>query len=438
MCTEWEELSLREVGIQLLDCDHRTPVAQETGRPYIAIPQLRGGRIVDSDARLISEDDFVQWTRRTRPQAWDVVLSRRCNPGETAFVPPGYDFALGQNLVLLRSDGKRIFPPFLRWLLRTPAWWEQVRTFINVGAVFDSLKCADIPKFRLPVPPLREQHAIASILGALDGKIELNRRMNRTLEGMARAIFKSWFVDFDPVRAKRHARRGGAAGRKPPGLSPDIAALFPDSFEDSPLGPIPKGWKPGALGDVVDSPRRGVKPSDVPPTTPYIGLEHMPRRCIALDAWGRADEVASGKSQFWAGEILFGKLRPYFHKVGIAPVDGVCSTDIVVIAPKSEEWHGYVVSIVSSKSFVDYADSRSAGTKMPRTNWTDMGHYPLAFPPMALAKAFQSQVAALHRRIGVNVRQNRPLAGLRDTLLPKLLSGEIEVSAAEPIAERVQ
>jgi len=271
------------------------------------------------------------------------------------------------------------------------------------------------------------QEFIGDVYYLLSLKIELNRRMNRTLEKMAAAIFKSWYIDFDPVHAK-------AEGRDP-NLPANIADLFPDTFEASDLGPIPKGWTPGKLADVADNPRRTVKPSDVPPTTPYIGLQHMPRRCIALDAWGRADEVGSGKSQFKEGEILFGKLRPYFHKVGIAPVDGVCSTYILVVVPKSPEWQSYVLSLVSSKAFVDYTDSHSAGTKMPRTNWKDMGRYPLALPPEPLAKAFQGHVAALHQRIGLAVRQNRRLASLRDTLLPKLLSGEIELPEAEALVE---
>ncbi|MDR2391759.1 MAG: restriction endonuclease subunit S [Planctomycetota bacterium] len=286
---------------------------------------------------------------------------------------------------------------------------------------------ASLSGFIVAIPPLDIQVNIASILGTLDDKIELNRQMNRTLEKMAAATFKSWFVDFDPVRAKAEGRDTN--------LPADIANLFPDSFEESEHGAIPKGWKIGFLDNVADNPRRSVKPSDIPSTTPYIGLEHMPRRCIALDAWGRAEEVASGKSLFKQGEILFGKLRPYFHKVGIAPVDGVCSADIVVITLKSNDWHGYVISPVSSRPFVDYADSCSAGTKMPRTNWKDMIRYSLALPPKRLAKAFQDNVAAFHKRIGVNIRQNRRLASLRDTLLPKLLSGEIELPAVETVAE---
>jgi type I restriction enzyme S subunit len=298
------------------------------------------------------------------------------------------------------------------------------------GSVFPNLSTGDINAFEIPWPEESVRTCIAHILGTLDDKIELNRRMNRTLEKMAAALFKSWFIDFDPVHAKADGRDTG--------LPTEVADLFPDTFEDSDLGPIPKGWKVGSLGDVADSPRRGVNPSNVPPATPYIGLDHMPRRCIALDTWDRAADVSSGKSQFKQGEILFGKLRPYFHKVGIAPMDGVCSTDIVVVKPKSQDWHGYVISLVSSKAFVDYTDSHSAGTKMPRTNWKDMSRYPLTLPPLSVAKAFQSHVADFHRRIMLNVRQDRRLAVLRDALLPKLMSGEIEVCDFVIIGKEVE
>ena len=244
MASEWARLSLRKAGVELIDCDHRTPPAAEEGYPYVAIPQMQGGQIRLAGVRRITPENFREWTRKTNPKAYDVVLSRRCNPGETAHVSGEFEFALGQNLVLLRSDGTKVYPPFLRWLVRGSEWWEQIGKFLNVGAVFDSLKCADVPNFTLTIPPKEDQKAIAQILGALDAKIELNQKMNETLEAMARALFKSWFVDFDPVRAK-------AKGR-PTGLPDHIDALFPDTFEDSVLGEIPSGWRTIPVFDIAE------------------------------------------------------------------------------------------------------------------------------------------------------------------------------------------
>lgn len=204
-----------------------------------------------------------------------------------------------------------------------------------------------------------EQREIAQVLATLDDKSELNRRISETLEAIAQALFESWIVDFDPVRAKARGQDSG--------LSKPLADLFPDRLEASELGDIPAGWTGGRLGDVAKQMRRGVQPRDIDPVTPYIALDHMPRRSIAIADWAYADGLASSKFEFQRGEILFGKLRPYFHKVGIAPLDGVCSTDIVVLAPSRKTWFGFVLGHASSDAFVDYTDSRSTGTKMPRT-----------------------------------------------------------------------
>ena len=295
------------------------------------------------------------------------------------------------------------------------------------GSTMPKLTQGNMNRIPLLAPPVKEQRAIAHILGTLDDKIELNRRMNETLEAMARALFKSWFVDFDPVRAK-------AEGRDP-GLSKQIADLFPDSFEDSELGEIPKGWTVGTLGDVAEHPRRGVQPGEIEPTTPYIALEHMPRRCIALSDWGAADGLESNKFEFKRGEILFGKLRPYFHKVGVAPVNGVCSTDIVVVAPRQRLWFGYVLGHISCDAFVKQTNAGSTGTKMPRTSWAEMARYPVVIPSERAAVVLTSQIRfAVDKMIG-SIHQSRTLAILRDTLLPQLISGDLPVKESEPFLE---
>lgn len=387
-----------------------------------------------TDGLVYLSEEHASQLSNVEVQVGDVLLNitgdsvARCCQVDPRVLPA----RVNQHVAIIRPRRDELDPAFLRYFLVSPRMQAQMLAWAHAGATRNALTKGMIESFKIPKPHIRTQRRIAAILGSLDGKIELNRRMSRTLERMAQALFKSWFIDFSPVRAK--AEGDPTAG----GLPDHLAALFPDRLVDADGSPIPAGWTPGTLGEVADNPRRTVQPSEVPPATPYIGLQHMPRRSIALDVWGRADEVGSGKSCFKEGEILFGKLRPYFHKVGIAPIDGVCSTDILVVTPKASEWNSYVLSVVSSKPFVDYTDSHSAGTKMPRTNWKDMARYPLALPPAPLAKAFQDGVAAVHQRIGVAVRQNRSLSGLRDTLLPKLLSGELlGVPSAEATIEEV-
>ena len=280
----------------------------------------------------------------------------------------------------------------------------------------------------LNLPSFDEQRAIARVLGALDDKIDLNRQMNETLEAMARALFKSWFVDFDPVRAKME-------GRQPAGIDAETAALFPDDFVDSTKGPIPRGWRFGVLGDLAENPRRGVIPSGVEPQTPYIGLEHMPRGSIALADWGVSGDLESNKFCFLRGEILFGKLRPYFKKVGVAAVDGVCSTDIVVIVPRQKRNYGDVLGIVSSVEFINYTDAASTGTKMPRTSWEYMNKYEIFIIHPRLSQLYSDMIEPIVSMIGSKIHESRSLAALRDALLPKLLSGEILVNEAERLVE---
>jgi type I restriction enzyme S subunit len=293
------------------------------------------------------------------------------------------------------------------------------------GSAQASLNRNYIYPIGIVVPGLDEQCAISHILGTLDDKIELNRRMNETLEAMAQALFKSWFVAFDPVRAKMEGR--WRRGESLPGLPAHLYDLFPDRLVDSELGEIPEGWEVGNLGAVAGHRRRGVQPEQIPPDTAYIALEHMPKKCIALSEWGLADSVESGKQQFEKGEILFGKLRPYFHKVGVAPVDGVCSTDIAVVAPSSDEWFGFVLGHVASVEFVEYASAGSTGTRMPRTNWHDMSRYAVVLPPERVAAELTRSVRSHVNRIVAGIHESRTLAVLRDTLLLRLVSGQVRV-----------
>jgi type I restriction enzyme S subunit len=328
---------------------------------------------------------------------------------------------VNQHVAIIRPDPGKLDPRFLRYFLVSPEMQATLLSWAGSGGTRNALTKAMIESFEVPVPEdIGEQRAIAHILGTLDDKIELNRRVSETLEAMARALFKSWFVDFDPVRAK-------AEGRDP-GLPRPLADLFPSRLVDSELGEIPEGWEAGRLGDVAEHSRRGAKPESIDAHVPYIALEHMPRRSITLSEWSAADGLESNKFAFEKGEILFGKLRPYFHKVGVAPINGVCSTDIVVVTPRPPAWFGFVLGHVSSAEFVEYTDAASIGTKMPRTRWADMACYEVVLPPEPVAGAFTGLVQPSVERMIAGIHETRALAALRDALLPKLISGELRVS----------
>jgi type I restriction enzyme S subunit len=432
---EWQMLSLREAGVTLIDCDHRTPPASEAGYPYVAIPQLRNGRIDLSDVRRITPAHFSEWTRKAKPTANDVVLSRRCNPGETAWVPPGLEFALGQNLVLLRANGRKIFPPFLRWLVRGPMWWGEIGKFLNVGAVFDSLKCADVPNFHLCVPPLPKQRGIAHILGTLDDKIELNRRMNETLEAMVRALFKSWFVDFDPVRSK-------AEGRDP-GMPEAIADLFPDSLADSELGEIPKGWRVGPILDAARLLSGGTPKTD------------------RAEYWDGGISWASAKDVSQCGESFLVETERNISARGLEEsatqmIPALCSvivargatTGRMVVLGNAMAMNQtcYALETTADTPFALYCHLRheidglvhaAHGSVFDTITTSTFAASKCVLPPRPAIRGFEQIIDPLFRRILNGTKASGNLAALRDTLLPKLMSGELRVKDAERMAARV-
>lgn len=395
------------------------------GIPIISGQHLNGFKIDDKAGYNFITIEHADKLKHANVYRGDVIFTHAGNIGQVSFIPNNslyQRYVISQRQFFLRPKQDKVLPEYLVAYFKSPEGQQKLlANTSSVGVPSISQPVSYLRNLEIPLPPLEEQRAIAHILCTLDDKIELNRRMNETLEQMARAIFKSWFVDFDPVRAKLD-------GLPPAGLDSATAALFPESLQISPLGHIPRGWTASNLAEIATNPRRGVQAKNIHPNTPYIALEHMPRRSIALGDWEDSAAVVSNKFAFNKNEILFGKLRPYFHKVGVAPFDGICSTDILVLAPKSPEWFGFLLGHASSDDLVQFTDLASTGTKMPRTNWSDIGSFRVAIPPRAVADIFTRTIRPIVEKIQFNIRQIRVLGDLRDNVLPKLLSGELSVS----------
>ena len=284
---------------------------------------------------------------------------------------------------------------------------------------FDHLKIA--------VPPLEEQRAIAHILGALDDKIELNRRMNETLEAMARAIFKSWFVDFDPVRAK-------AAGRDP-ALPKPLADLFPDSFEDSELGLVPEGWNILSLPEVIDvNPTRRLSKGCL---APYLEMKNMPTTSMRAQEFDKR-EFSSGV-RFINGDTLVARITPCLENGKTCYVDflkygqvGWGSTEYIVLRPLMPVPSVFAYFLARMPEFRSFAITNMSGTSgRQRVPASCFKQYQLAIPPFDLAKQFSSIADSVIQKMKSNDEESRTLAALRDTLLPKLISGELRLQEAK-------
>jgi type I restriction enzyme S subunit len=282
------------------------------------------------------------------------------------------------------------------------------------------LNKSDLERIYVRWPHLDQRAAVASILGALDDKIELNRQMNATLEAMARALFQSWFVDFDPVHAK-------AEGRQPVGMDAATAALFPDSFENSALGPIPKGWALTTANQLFNLTNNRVEPGPEKDHLRYVALDDMKSKSIGIDSFRAGSEVNSSIIEFSQGDILFGSMRPYFHKVGLASFDGITRTTTFVLSPKAEWLRHFGLFQLSTDVAIEYATSASIGTTIPYVTWDALGQYKCILPPEEVLKTFSKEAGALVAQMNVNISTASTLAAMRDVQLPKLLSGELRV-----------
>ena len=283
------------------------------------------------------------------------------------------------------------------------------------------------------IPSKSEQKAIAQILGTLDDKIELNRRMNETLEAMARALFKSWFVDFDPVRAK-------AVGRDS-GLPQSLADLFPARLAGSEIGEIPEGWRLSSLPEVVDvNPARSLRKGEV---APYLDMANMPTQghtpgCVV-------DRPFGSGTRFTRGDTLVARITPCLENGKVAFVDflkdgqiGWGSTEYIVLRPKPPLPAEFAYCLARSVEFREFAvQSMTGSSGRQRVPAQALGHFRLVVCPESISDAFGRVVRPMFVRASEAAAEARTLAALRDLLLPKLISGEIRLRDAEKAVEAV-
>lgn len=371
--------------------------------------------------RRINPSHFREWTRKAHPQLHYVILSRRCNPGESAFVPEGLDCAIGQNLVLLRADGKRIFPPFLRWLLRGLEWWEQVRKSINVGAFFESLKCADIPNLRLHIPPLPEQYAISQILSALDYRIELNQQINKTLEVIAKSIFKHWFIDFEfpNEEGKPYKSSGGEL-----------------TYDEQVRKKIPIGWRFDRIGRLLMTKSGGTPSRDNETfwkngTVAWINSGKL-RDFRIVEPAEYITEVARDNSSTTYVPMkttVIAITGATLGEVSFLEIDSCISQNVVAILASetiSSEFIYYWIKHIIS----DLASWQTGGAQQ-HINKKIVDDSMLLIPNKQIIEKYSSIARPIFERISLNCFQNLSSTSIRDSLLPKLMSGKrvpVEVS----------
>jgi type I restriction enzyme S subunit len=338
------------------------------------------------------------------------------------------DYVVSTKLIVIRGRKNRVVPRFLYHFLtssETTRWLQHLAE--SRSGTFPQITFDQVAGLELALPPLGAQATIADFLDCITNKMELNRRMSETLEAMARALFQSWFVDFEPVRAR-------AEGRDP-GLPKPLASLFPDSFGDSELGEIPKGWEVAPLPEVIDvNPTRALRKGV---EAPYLDMANMPTRGHSPD--DVVDRPFGSGMRFMNGDTLVARITPCLENGKTAFVDfleagqvGWGSTEYIVLRPNPPLPDEFAYCLARGTEFREFAiQSMTGSSGRQRVPAESLSHFRVVTAATPIAELFGRLIRPLFARATAATREGRTLAALRDTLLPKLISGELRVKSVE-------
>ncbi len=384
----------------------------------------------------------------------DVLLSHNATVGRVAVVPKVNERVLiGTSLTHYRLDETRLLPKYLA------AYFSGVPFQNQLASVMSQTTRNQVPitsqrKLSVVVPPIGEQKRIADVLGVFDDKIRTNRQINQTLEGMAQAVFKSWFVDFEPTRAKIAAKVNGQdpeqaamtviSGKTVEQLNTlpfeqietlkSTAALFPETLESSELGELPDGWDVGTLNDLCDLNKLSWTKKNAPTEVLYVDLANTKYGVIEdVQYYSWEDAPSRAKRILSAGDVIVGTVRPgnrSFALIGDTQEQLTASTGFAVLSPKKTAYIGFLyIASVSDKN-IDRLAHLADGGAYPAVRPDVVTAMDIALPPDIIIERFNEVVSVLFEKRNANLNSEKALKEIRDTLLPKLLSGELEVSNA--------
>lgn len=488
----FEPSTLESMCELIIDCPHSTPKWKESGVVVLRNQNIRNGQLDLSSPSFTDEAGYNSRTKRAAPQAGDIVFTREAPMGEVCVVPENLRCCLGQRQVLLRPKSN-VCNSYLYWALQSPFVQHQISWNEGTGTTVSNVRIPVLKSLLIPRNGENESY-IAECLNSLSKKSQLNHQINQTLEQMAQALFKSWFVDFEPVKAKIAARERWQALQpenesaspvcyaaeldEPPVVGDlesymnrtamqaiagktaaqldalceedperyqelyETAALFPSAMQASELGEIPEGWKPTAISEVAEIIKgKSYKSAELSTSkTALVTLKSFSRGGgYRLD--GLKDYTGSYKA---SQEVVSGDLViAYTDVTQAADVIGkpamvigddsyehlVISLDVAVVRPFNDFLKVYLYGLAKTEEFQAHTGSHTTGTTVLHLSKNAVPSYKFALPLKALIMAYKKQVSPLFSLIDNNVQEGRNLSKLRDTLLPKLLSGEISAAS---------
>lgn len=422
LCVPYQGIQTGPFGSQLHKKDYVS-----TGTPIATVEHLGENRIIHDNLPLVSDHDKDRLSKYIL-QKGDVLFSRVGSVDRRGLVRKTEEGWLFSGRCLrIRPNAKRIDPIYLSYFFGLPAFKEYIRA-IAVGATMPSLNTQLLGSVPIAYPSISEQRAVGHVLGTLDERIELNRLMNETLEDIARALFNSWFVDFDPVRAKMEGR--WHPGESLPGLPAQLYDKFPDHLVESELGPIPEGWNIVTVGEAV-SVKGGTTPKTKEPaywngnhyfaTPKDLSLLQDPFLHSTARRLTDAGVARIGSGILPSGSLLLSSRAP----IGYLAITQVpVSINQGIIGMVCHGTVGVHYALHWTRANLNLIEANASGTTFSEISKSAFRGLPLLLPPPAVHAAYELAAAPLHARVALNGQETKALAQQRDLLLPRLLTGD--------------
>lgn len=374
----------RSIAIGPFGSALKANVYSDAGVPVVRGQDLTDRKEIAADGRVFVPPEVAAKFPACLVRHGDLVFPHRGAIGRVGIVGEE-EMLLSTSMMKLTVDRTLMDPLFVFYYFRGSGRQELLARASTVGTPGIGQPLTSLRSIPISFPSLRKQHAIAEVLGSLDNKIAANDRTLAVSDELVRARFEK--------------------------LAGELVPLC-------------------QVGSVI---HQQTAPAAVEPTTPYVGLEHIPRRRMWLSDSACAADISSAKSAFRAGDVLFGKLRPYFHKVVWAPFAGICSTDVLVMRAVDAALAGFLLAAASADGTIQVVTASAKGTRMPRTSWSDVGSVLVPWPGTSAARSFSAEVASLAEQSCQLAWETNVLSRVRDELLPLVMSGKVRVRDAEEL-----
>ena len=437
--SEMDSISLKDAVSHIVDNRGKTCPTSDAGMPLIATNCVKSSSLYPTKEKIryVDTETYETWFRG-HPEPGDILFVNKGSPGEVCLVPDPVDFCIAQDMVSLRANEKKIDPSYLFAVLRDCRTKAAIEN-LHVGTMIPHFKKTDFDKLLLPLPLRTDQEFIGQFYLDLSKRIALHQKMNHTLEDIAKAIFKSCFVDFDPVRAKAEGR--------PTGLPPEISDFFPDELVDSEIGEIPKGWiktELDEIAEVIDPHPSHRAPKAVSDGYPFAGIGDIDEMGNINLAKARiiAEEAVTEQEQTYQineSSVGFGRVGTVGKVVRLRKQDFrfAISPTLAIVNPRTHDFGAFVYLLLKSQGFQRQVENNMTGSTRPAIGIKVLRGLTTALPEQTVKtmQVFQSLTQSMLLKGDLLNSETQILSELRDTLLPKLISGELRIPDAEKLLE---